>query len=225
MPSIWASSSAGLFDRLAKIVLHIVLTKSDMPRRCVIQHLDDVCSASPKGSSRASNFYNTFKEICREIGVKLAPEGDPDKEFGPSTSGVVLGVVYDTISWTWTIKEEKLSIILNKIQDCMENDSMILRDIKSLTGKLIDIRCLHPDFKFHLGNLIKDSSNNGKDMNELISLSQWAREDLSWWLITLPIVIGGKIPLLDLNPNPRAIKIYTDAAGGSTSDNGRGIRA
>ena len=218
-----ASSSAGLFDRLAKIVLHIVLGISNMPRRCVIQHLDDVCSASPSGTNRASKFYNTFKEVCREIGVKLAPEGDPDKEFGPTTKGVVLGVVYDTVSWSWSIKEEKLSIILNNIQDCMENETMTLRDIKSLTGKLIDIRCLYPDFKFHLANLIKDSSTNGKEMKDLVSLSDWARKDLAWWLNTLPIVLGGKIPLIDLNPNPRAIKIFTDAAGGSTHDSGRGI--
>ena len=40
-------SSAGLFDRLAKVVLHFVLVKSGMPRRSIVQHLDDVCSASP----------------------------------------------------------------------------------------------------------------------------------------------------------------------------------
>ena len=137
-----ASSSAGLFDRLAKIVLHIVLARSGMPRRCVIQHLDDVCSASPRSSDRAPIFYNTFKSACRDLGVKLAPEGDRDKEFGPSTQGVVLGIVYDTLTWTWTIKEDKLSTILNKIHDCMENVSMTLRDVKSLCGKLIDIRCL-----------------------------------------------------------------------------------
>ena len=95
-----ASSSAGLFDRLAKIVLHIVLVKSGMPRRCVIQHLDDVCSASPRGSTRARKFYDTFKSICKVLGVQLAPEGDKDKEFGPTTKGLVLGIVYDPQSWT-----------------------------------------------------------------------------------------------------------------------------
>ena len=69
-----------------------------------------------------------------------------------------------------------------------------------------------------------DSSNSGTDMNIQISLSEWSRKDLNWWLKTLPIVIGGTIPMLDLNPNPKAIKIYTDAAGGSTltKDNGIG---
>ena len=164
-----ASSSAGLFDRLAKVVLHIVLVKSGMPRRSVIQHLDDVCSASPRGSSRAKKFYDSFKSICKDLGVQLAPEGDKDKEFGPTTKGLVLGIVYDTQSWTWTIKEDKLSIILNRIQDCEENESMTLREVKSLCGKLIDIRCLHHDFKFYLVNLIMDSTNSGNDMNVQVS--------------------------------------------------------
>ena len=187
-----ASSSAGLYDRLAKIVLHIVLARSGMPRRCVIQHLDDVCSASPGSSDRAAVFYNTFKSTCSDLGVELAPEGDKDKEFGPSTQGVVLGIVYDTLTWTWTIKEDKLATILNKIQDCMENETMTLRDVKSLCGKLIDIRCLNPDFKFYLSNLIGDSSNSGMDMSTLITLSHWSRQDLHWWLNALPILIGGK---------------------------------
>ena len=61
-----------------------------------------------------------------------------------------------------------------------------------------------------------DSSSSGNDMNRQISLSEWSRQDLNWWLTTLPIVVGGTIPMLDLSPNPNAIKIYTDAAGGST---------
>ena len=218
-----ASSSAGLFDRLAKVILHIVLTKSGMPRRSVIQHLDDVCSASPRGSSRAKDFYDSFKTICKDLGVQLAPEGDKDKEFGPTTKGLVLGIVYDTINWTWSIKEDKLSIILNRIQDCEENESMTLREVKSLCGKLIDIRCLYPDFKFYLGNLIMDSTNSGTDMSIQVSLSKWSRLDLGWWFRTLPIVIGGTIPVIDLNPKPNAVKIFTDAAGGSTTTNDNGI--
>ena len=62
-------------------------------------------------------------------------------------------------------------------------------------------------------------------MNDLICLSKWSREDLHWWLTTLPIFLGGRIPLTDLNPSPGAIRIFTDAAGGSMMDSGRGIGA
>ena len=78
-----SASSAGLFDRLAKVVLHIVLVKSGMPRRCVVQHLDDVCSALPWGTGRALRFYNTFKNVSDSLGVKLAPPGTGTKNLDP----------------------------------------------------------------------------------------------------------------------------------------------
>ena len=100
---------------------------------------------------------------------------------------------------------------------------MTPREVKSLCGKLIDIRCLHQHFKFYLSNLIMDSSRSGDDMSAQVSLPEWSREDLNWWLTTLPIVVGGRIPMLDLNPNPNSVKIYTDAAGGSTVTKENGI--
>ena len=84
LQAMFGSSSAGLFDRLAKVVLHIVLAKSGMPRICAIQHLDDVCTGLPWGTGRALNFYNTFKKTSEKLGIKLAPPGEKDKEFGQS---------------------------------------------------------------------------------------------------------------------------------------------
>ena len=73
-----------------------------------------------------------------------------------------------------------MSIILNQIQDCIENKVMTLRDIKSLVGKLMDIRCLHYEFKFYLDSLIIDAYNNGTDLSAKVSLSEWSRRDLQW---------------------------------------------
>ena len=102
---------------------------------------------------------------------------------------------------------------------------MPLREIKSLCGILIDISCLCYDFKFYLGSLIIDASMNGTDLNAEISLSQWTRDDLEWCKVALPIYNGGKIPNPDIRYGPRAVRIYTDAAGGSTEYSGRGIGA
>ena len=116
-------SSPFIYDRLAKLVLHIVRVRAAMPARCVIQHLDDVCTASPAGSGRASRFFDCYGKVCEEIGVKLASTDDPDKAFGPSTTGIVLGVFYDTEDWVWFLKEEKISIIINMIQNDREDDT------------------------------------------------------------------------------------------------------
>ena len=150
-------SSPGIYDRLAKLVLHIVIKKCDMPRRCVVQHLDDVCSVSPKGSGRAKRFYDCYGEVCDKIGVRLATVDDPDKAFGPSTDGIVLGVCYDTERWVWYLREDKISIILNMLENAMEDEEMTQRTVQSLNGKLVNIRCLIPVSKFYLANLIMDA--------------------------------------------------------------------
>ena len=155
-----AKSAAGLFDRLAKLILHIVQWKCKMPARAVIQHLDDVCSASPAGSGRALVFHTCYEQVCEELGVKLAPPGDPDKAFGPSTDGIVLVVCYDTVSFTWYLREDKMSIILNMINNAIEDEEMTQRTVKKLCGKLIDIRVLVPSSKYYLANLIIDANND-----------------------------------------------------------------
>ena len=217
------TSSAGIFDRLAKLVLHIVIVHSGMPARCVVQVLDDVCSASPAGSGRALKFYNCYQEVCRKIGVKLAPADDPDKAFGPSTSGIVLGVCYDTVDWVWFLREDKLSIILNMIEDIMENEEVTQRYVKSMMGKLMNIRSLVPNGKYYLGNLIQDSHQT-EDLEAMVTVSDWTRADLAWWKLVLPLCNKRtKLQDHDRRPRPRALQVYSDAAGGSMDTLGNGV--
>ena len=80
-------SSPGLYDRLAKVVLWIVLVKSYFPEHLCIQHLDDVCGASPDGWDKVDRFYNTYQDVCNKLGVELADPSDADKMFSPRTNG------------------------------------------------------------------------------------------------------------------------------------------
>jgi hypothetical protein len=218
-----AISSPGIFDRLAKLVLYIALVQADMPARCVIQHLDDVCSASPAGSGRAARFFNNYREVCEVIGVKLATEVDPDKAFAPSTEGIVLGVCYDTVDFVWYLREDKLSIILNMVQDAIEDEEMTQRVVQSLNGKLVDIRCLVPNSKFYLANLIMDSHQTD-DMESMVELGDWTRADLSWWKLVLPLCCRRtSLQDPDRRVRPSALKIYSDAAGGSIETLGNGV--
>ena len=218
-----AKSAAGLFDRLAKLILHIVQWKCKMPARAVIQHLDDVCSASPAGSGRALVFHTCYEQVCEELGVKLAPPGDPDKAFGPSTEGIVLGVCYDTVSFTWYLREDKMSIILNMINNAIEDEEMTQRTVKKLCGKLIDIRVLVPSSKYYLANLIIDANQDNDQLDRDVTLTHWTRADLSWWKLVLPLFSHRtRLPDPDLRTEPRAVKVYSDAAGGTTESLGRG---
>jgi hypothetical protein len=59
----------------------------------VCQYLDDVYAAAPARST-------AYRAVAAKIGVQLALMDDPDKAFLPCTAGVVLGVHYDTVTWT-----------------------------------------------------------------------------------------------------------------------------
>ena len=67
--------------------------------------LDDCCHIGSREDSK--KFYNTYKEVSEECGVRLAPSDDPDKCFGPSTAGTILGVLYNTEEWWWIVVQGK----------------------------------------------------------------------------------------------------------------------
>ena len=130
-----SASSAGIFDAIAKVLIFIVIAKSGLNSNFVIQHLDDCCAAGPVGTNLCKSFDDTFTDVAREVGVVLAPRDEPDKSFGPSTSGTVLGVFYNTEDWTWGIPSKKLTLILRSIAQFLASKSVKQGEIWSLVGK------------------------------------------------------------------------------------------
>ena len=117
-----------------------------------------------------------------------------------------------------------MSVILNKIQDAIEDEEMTERSVKELCGKLIDIRCLIPNSRFYLANLIRDANLDNQDLETLVSLSDWTRADLSWWRLVLPLCSRRtRLQDPDRRPLPTAVHIFPDAAGGSMDSLGRGV--
>ena len=68
-----------------------------------------------------------------------------------------------------------------------------------------------------------DSSLNGVDLGAQVCISDWTRRDLDWWRIALPVGNGGRIPNTDMRHRPGAVRLFTDAAGGSLEFSGRGV--
>jgi hypothetical protein len=83
-----ARSSAGIYDRLAKFVLCLVLAYSWFPANMVCQYLDDICSACAAGSRSLARFETTYKAIAKDLGMQLASTADPEKAFSPCTAGI-----------------------------------------------------------------------------------------------------------------------------------------
>jgi hypothetical protein len=62
------SSSVGIYDRAAKLVLDLALKVSGFPREWVCQHLDDVCAAAPAGGNLLAGFHKTYRAVAAQVG-------------------------------------------------------------------------------------------------------------------------------------------------------------
>ena len=219
-------SSAGLYDRLAKVILWIALVQAGLPEHICVQHLDDVCAASPAGTDSVDRFYWTYRDVCEKVGVELADPSDPDKAFPPSTNGIVLGICYDTeegVNGTWYLREDKMANIIIMLDKIMEGEESSQGFIKSICGKLIHLRALVPNSKFKMSQIIL-AANQTDVMTARVSVTDWCRSDLFWWKTALP-VYSNRSALMDPDrkPSTSAIVAHTDAAGGTMRSFGRGV--
>ena len=89
------TSSAGLFDDLAKLVKEMAQRVSGTKKELVNQVLDDVVAVGSQGDGTVTRFYKAYRKICTDIGISLADESDVDKAFPASRVGKILGISYD----------------------------------------------------------------------------------------------------------------------------------
>ena len=216
-----SKSSVGLYDRLAKLVLFIVCKESAMPQYMVCQHLDDCAAAAPSSSKVLRVFDKKFSEIAEELGIKLAPRDDPEKSFGPSTRGIVFGVMYDTVSWTWSIPGEKLTRILHQLQEGIDSDTVTQLYVMSICGKILDVKSLVPSGRFHIEHLVK-AAGVSQIKTDIVTINKDLRSQLKFWQVMLRSCSGNvNIPDPGAKLPPWAIDVYTDASGGGLGSDGR----
>ena len=110
----------------------------------------------------------------------LAPRDEPDKSFGPSTSGTVLGVFYNTEDWTWGIPSKKLTLILRSIAQFLASKSVKQGEMWSLLGKIQNVRALVPGGRFHVDHLIRANSESD-NRADLVIINKGVRQQLEFF--------------------------------------------
>ena len=217
-----ACSSAGIYDRLAKFILLLVLAYCRFPPDMVGQFLDDVCAACPARSTALHRFEAAYRAVAAMVGVKLASTDDPEKAFSPCTAGVVLGVEYDTVAWTWRIPQDKLVRLLLQLRGALEADQLPQHEIWSLVGRLLHYGPLIPASRFNIGHLIKASSISSNRRFPVFITPDMKRQ-LHFWFVILRATDGLVSIPTPVNTVPAwAVEFYTDAAGGSQMSIGQG---
>ena len=215
-----SASSAGIFDDAAKVVLELVCRLARFAIEMICQHLDDICAAS-SDRQQLEEFDRVFKVVAEELGVKLAPRDDHDKTFAPCQRGVIFGVEYDTVKWTWALPEKKKWRIVAAIREAVASAAMAAKEVQSLAGKLINIRPLIPAGKFNIDHIMAALAESST--SDTVSLSDDCKRQLRFWEVTVLACNGGlAIPDPEGELPPWARNVYTDAAGGTLESVGRG---
>lgn len=218
-----AVSSAGIYDRVAKLVLEIAARRSRFPKKSICQVLDDVCAAIGAGQLQVLlDFLDAYKAVAREVGVILASEDDPDKAFAPCQRGVVLGIEYDTVKWTWKIPQEKGARFVLQLRDLIAKDAVRQDEIWRVVGRAIHYAPLIPSGRLNLDYLMR-ANKVSDDANHLVRITPELRRQCEFWILMIKLCSGTTgIPNLDRGFPAWTVEVFTDAAGGSLNGIGRG---
>jgi hypothetical protein len=217
------SSSAGIYDQLAKVFLWCCMRLARMPRYLVEQHLDDVIAVGPPGpESCVHRFFSTYVTEAEKVGVRLDKSGNREKCQAPDTQFVGLGVCFNTESWTWWIESKKLARILNILDRIRRSEEMSVSEIQSITGKLVDVRDLIPGGRYNLLYFLLEAHKEQKGAR--VVPDDRLRSQAHWWVIHLQ-AMNLHSPIIHPDPQEpsNALQTWTDAAGGSADRTGAGL--
>ena len=179
MLTFGGSSSAGIYDDLAKLICDLATISSDTDKRLVNQVLDDVVAVGADGDGTVNRFYDAYRHVSNTLGVSLADETDRDKAFRASHQGKVLGISYDLGRWVWTICEDKLILLLRMLHKVKTSDVIENTLAMSLNGKLNHYMWLVPDGAWQRGFLLR-LQNSAKHPGYKVTVLGIAKDLATW---------------------------------------------
>ncbi len=179
-----AKTSVCNYDIVGETLKLIAILESGVPSFFVLRQVDDVPVAAPEKSEYCEIFSTTYKRICTELNVKLAPD-DPlcDKAFTCQKRGKVLGVMFDTSDLSWRLSDDKLNRAKLSVSEAISRKKVTLRECQRLIGRLNDVGQMCPLMKIFrqplnmcLSNILSDASPDTE-----VTVSQEAKKDLQIW--------------------------------------------
>ena len=214
-----SKSSPGIYDRISGVVRDIANLRAGNARREGFKCLDDTGII---GTYRmCKSFFTENTSLCERIGVRLAPTDDPEKAFDAATSGVILGLSYDSVAWEWTFCESKIRKLELLLHEVLSNDGMELKKAKSLAGKLNHywpVICRRG--RWERGFIVYKASDQHKGLDTMVDVSEPnLKRQALFWLRHLQLSRKG-LPIPDPYPVFRSepFHLYPDAAGASSSN-------
>ena len=210
------SSSPGIYDAMSWLIVEIAGRRCGANREALQKQLDDVIYFGVKGTGTCGKFYQEYKEVCEKVGVKLAPEDDPEKAFSPASEGIILGVEYNFNNWTWRMPQVKMVRLVRQLDEIVKEDEVKNELAMSVVGKLTHYRVLVRDGHWERSFLLKLPEGNAKETRRPVTENM--RIQARWWQVALLAADEGeRIPDRRIMEKLDRVEYHTDAAGGSGS--------
>ena len=130
--SFGGSTSPYLYDFPAELVTRMAHWEASVDRRKSLRQLDDLVGVGTY--EEVSALYDATREVCAYIGVRLAPETDPDKAFPPCKEGTILGITYSIPSWEWKLAKDKSDRLTELLFEVIQQDTIKNGVLKKLLG-------------------------------------------------------------------------------------------
>jgi hypothetical protein len=179
-----AKTSVCNYDIVGETLRLLAVLESGVPSKYVLRQVDDVPVAAPGNSGQCEKFSETYKEMCRDLNVQLAPDCPmQDKAFTNQKRGKVLGVMFDTTDLTWRLSDKKVNNAKMSVNKALTKNEITLKECQRLIGRLNDVGQMCPlmkVFRQPLNLCLSDILSNA-DPNTLISISSAAKRDLQVW--------------------------------------------
>ena len=93
------------FDRFHHVIITTFVTvPNSIPRSIWGKCIDDVPVVVPANRiDLLRKFFQKYKEVCAKLEIKLSYSDDKMKSFEEDTTGIVLGIIFDTVKMTWNL--------------------------------------------------------------------------------------------------------------------------
>jgi hypothetical protein len=208
------SAVAG-FDRLGHVSVDFARMISGTPSHLIHRTLDDTPLVTPALSDIGPRFAEAYEKTCAECNIKLAPPCPKnEKTFADSTTGSVLGILFNTATLTWNITHDKATRILQRIQSPLLGGSLSLLETQQLLGSLNDVGQMCTFLRGFRHPLQDFLTEFGEDDISRRLLPQQAVADLRVWAAAIAdCVLGLPIPHRPSSPSLNALVFISDAAG------------
>ena len=147
--------------------------------RSVHHYLDDYIIVAPPASNECLQSVQILGQVCSALGVPMAP----NKQEGPTTCLVFLGIQIDTVAGELRLPEDKLQRLQALLQKWGARRACQRRELESLVG-LLNHACkvVRPGRSFlrRLLDLLHGTEGRPQG-NSWIRLSQSCQADIAWW--------------------------------------------